>query len=82
MLDDQDCECEPGLSVNGELQYISPEKVQGDYFSYSSDIWSLGVVFYELMGLELPFETEKSTYICNKIKKADFHPSQETIQMN
>jgi serine/threonine-protein kinase len=81
ILPNQDSECNPA-STPGSLEYTSPGKLQGDFFSYSSDVWSLGVVFYELMELELPFKAENSIEIFSKIKKADFSPSQNNIQMN
>ncbi|MCK4761412.1 MAG: protein kinase [Candidatus Aminicenantes bacterium] len=46
------------FSTIGTLHYMSPEHLMGQGVDQRSDIWSLGVVLYELLTLELPFEEE------------------------
>jgi serine/threonine protein kinase/Flp pilus assembly protein TadD len=45
-------------SISGTIPYMSPEQTQGDRADYRSDIFSMGVVIYELISGQMPFKGE------------------------
>ena len=45
-------------SIMGSVHYFSPEQAKGDIADEKSDIYSTGVVLYELLTGKLPFEGE------------------------
>ncbi|KAM5543737.1 hypothetical protein V8D89_002354 [Ganoderma adspersum] len=45
----------------GTIGYMAPEVCRGNWYTYSADIFSLGVVFFELMNGKLPFGVAHGT---------------------
>ncbi|GAV23720.1 protein kinase domain-containing protein [Carboxydothermus pertinax] len=41
--------------IMGSVHYLSPEQAKGESLTFASDLYSLGVVFYELVAKRLPF---------------------------
>ena len=59
-------------SVLGSVHYLAPECSRGEGASMQSDIYALGVVFYELLTGEVPFKGESAVEIAMKHMRDDF----------
>src|SRR6187431_2918701 len=60
--------------VMGTSHYMSPEQARGKQVDARSDIWSLGVVIYEMVSGRTPFEGETSTDVIVAITQKDPPP--------
>lgn len=47
----------------GSVHYISPEQAKGEFTDERADIYSLGVVFYEMLAGKLPFEADSAVSV-------------------
>ncbi|KAJ8606178.1 hypothetical protein CTAYLR_010704 [Chrysophaeum taylorii] len=61
-------------SVVGTPQYLSPELCENRPYSYSSDVWALGCVLYELCALKRPFDASNLLGVVYCVVKADIDP--------
>ncbi|WP_017727260.1 Stk1 family PASTA domain-containing Ser/Thr kinase [Halalkalibacterium ligniniphilum] len=53
-------------SVMGSVHYLSPEQARGGLVTFKSDIYSLGIVLYEMVTGQLPFSGDTAVSIAIK----------------
>ena len=78
-------------SILGTAQYLSPEQAQGGSVQASSDVYSIGVILYEMLAGRLPFDGDSAVSIAVKHLteqppplselRPDIHPGLEAAVM-
>lgn len=53
-------------SVMGSVHYLAPELARGENATFKSDLYSLGIVFYELLSGSVPFHGDSPVQIALK----------------
>ena len=58
----------------GTIAYMSPEQAKGEPVDQRTDIWSLGIVLYEMVSGRLPFKGDYEQSLIHSILKTDPEP--------
>ena len=61
-------------ALKGKLQYMSPEQAWGKDIDHRSDIFSLGLVVYEMLTLEKVFSGESELSILEQVRNPKVEP--------
>jgi len=65
-----------GWQIMGTASYMSPEQAQGEDVDQRSDLWSVGMVFYQMLTGRLPFKGDHAdVYIHSLLHEQPIPPS-------
>ncbi|HUF78244.1 MAG TPA: protein kinase [Thermoanaerobaculia bacterium] len=71
------------LTLEGQLlgtpNYMAPEQIQGQATDHRADVFSLGVVIYEMLTGEKPFKGENVTVVTHRIVYDEYTPPAEYV---
>ncbi|UCD79331.1 MAG: protein kinase [Desulfobacterales bacterium] len=64
--------------IKGKLAYMSPEQANGQTIDHRSDIFSTGIILYELLAVKRMFEGE-TMHVLSLVREAQYDPPEEVI---
>jgi NIMA (never in mitosis gene a)-related kinase len=65
---------EMAATVVGTPYYLSPEIVQSNTYDFKTDIWSIGVLLYEMCALRPPFNGQNLHQLAIQIVSGTYPP--------
>ena len=75
----QGVDTETSVGLTGTLPYMSPEQLEGGEIGPRSDIWSVGVILYEMASGTRPFRGENLYRLCTAIIQEPLPPLPQNV---
>jgi serine/threonine-protein kinase ULK/ATG1 len=57
----------------GSPIYMAPEVLKGEIYTMKADVWSMGIVFYQMLFGKCPFETKSIALLIKLLEKQDLY---------
>ena len=64
--------------IKGKLAYMSPEQANGQAIDHRSDIFSTGIILYELLAARRMFAGE-TMHVLSQVREANYDPPEEVM---
>lgn len=62
------------MEIVGSPKYMSPDQFRGNSLDFSSDIYNIGIMFYEMLSGKLPYRANTIADVAEKHMTKDFIP--------
>lgn len=66
-------------TIIGTIAYMSPEQVRGQEVDQRTDLWSLGVILYEMLAGELPFAGDTKSDVMAAVLRGEHAPLNDCL---
>ncbi len=66
-------ETESGI-IKGKFYYMSPEQARGEPLDHRTDIFSLGIVLYEMLTGDLLYKDDDEVTLLSRVRRAEIQP--------
>jgi serine/threonine protein kinase len=65
----------------GTLTYMAPEIIKNEQYSFPADVWSVGVILFELLTLQYPFDSSSLLNLDNSIVSGNIPPTERKCKL-